>query len=276
MEKKQKILFSDLDGTLLDDRKEIEQSAKQAVDELLLAGNFFAICTGRPLTSAMQVARQFNLNRTGCYTVAFNGGVLYDPSKGQIISYASIPRGPVLELMQKAREAGLYAHTYDRADDTILTESHLPELDFYIQTTKLAYKAKEGCVRQCLKEDPPKVIVASLTGHDRLVKFQQENAAWTKDFMTSFFSCDEYLEYCPIGATKGMGLKKLCEYLDIPVENSVAAGDERNDVALLQMAGTSAVPANAHPDARAFADYICEKDNNQGAVGEIVRRFILD
>ena len=93
--------------------------------------------------------------------------------------------------------------------------------------------------------------------------------------MTSFFSCDQYLEYCPVAATKGMGVKKLCDFLHIPIEASVAAGDERNDIAMLQMAGISAVPANAYSQVFTYADYVCQKDNNEGAIGEIIHQFIM-
>lgn len=273
MENKPKILFSDLDGTLLDDRKEIEQSTKEALQDMLAAGFKFAICTGRPLASAKQVAKQFQLDGEGCYIVAYNGGVIYDPLKDKIISYETIPCLEARKLMQKAEEAGLYAHTYDKTNDTVLTSRHLPELDFYIKTTKLPWKADKDCIHD-MEGNPPKIIVASLTSHESLKKFQEENAAWADKYMTSFFSCDPYLEYCPIGVTKGIGLKKLCDFLHIPIEASIATGDERNDIALLQMAGISAVPANAYPQVSAYANYICEKDNNQGAVGEIIRRFI--
>lgn len=269
-----KILFSDLDGTLLDDKKDIEQSNRDAICQMLAAGHYFSICTGRPLASAKLVAKQFHLDGEGCYIVAYNGGALYDPVKQELISYASIPSQAAWELIQKAEEAGLYVQTYDRANDTVLASSHLPELDFYTRGTKLPWKAGMDIIRQSMAEDPPKIIVASLTSHENLERFQEENAGWTSECMNSFFSCDQYLEYGPIGVSKGTGLKQLCDYLQVPVETSVAAGDERNDIAMLQAAGIAAVPANAHSSVCTYADYICEKNNNEGAVAEIIGRFI--
>lgn len=270
-----KILFSDLDGTLLDDQKEVEQSAREAIRQMLTEGHYFSICTGRPLASAKLVAKQFHLDGTGCYIVAYNGGTLYDPGKQKLLSYASIPHLAAWELIQKAEKAGFYVHTYKRTDDTVLASRHLPELDYYTKNTKLPYEVGMDAIRQSMVQDPPKVIVASLTDHEGLKQFQEENADWTKEYMKGLFSCDEFLEYNPIGVSKGSGLKQLCDYLHVPVEASVAAGDERNDIAMLQAAGISAVPANAHPSVRGYADYICEKDNNEGAVGEIIRQFMI-
>ena len=91
-----KILFSDLDGTLLTDQKEIEKGTREAVEELLAQGHVFALCTGRPLASARKVAKQFGLEKKGCFVIAYNGGVLYDPGQDQIVYYASIDRKSVV------------------------------------------------------------------------------------------------------------------------------------------------------------------------------------
>lgn len=275
MKKGLKILFSDLDGTLLDDQKNIEATAKEAIAAMLQAGCYFAACTGRPLSSVRQVMRKNNLDGKGCYIVAYNGGVVYEPATDKIISYTAMPCAKAHRLFQKAEQAGFYVHTYDRNDqDTILTLAHRPELDYYVSQTGLSWKTGRQWVDSFAFE-PPKMIVASLTDHEGLVQFQKENAYWTDLCMNSFFSCDPFLEYCPFGVSKGAGIKTLCDYLDLPIEASVAVGDERNDIAMLKAAGLAAVPANAFHEVRTYADYICQKDNNQGAVGEVIRKFMF-
>lgn len=270
-----KILFSDLDATLLNDQKKIPQDTRDAIDEMLERGHFFAACTGRPLKSARMVARQFGLDREGCYLVAYNGGVIYNPSQDQIISYASIPLAVVRRLFAQAERAGLYIHTYDRKDDTVLTCRHTPHLDAYTGHTLLSFKAGPD-VLDNLTDAPAKMIVIDLESHQRLQQFQEENAQWSGEMLNSFFSCEQYLEYCPAGISKGAAVKKLCAYLGVPVEASVAAGDERNDISMLLAAGIGAAPRNAHPQAKEAAGYLCEKDHNEGAVGEVIHKLILD
>ncbi|MDE7311827.1 MAG: Cof-type HAD-IIB family hydrolase [Eubacterium sp.] len=268
------ILFSDLDATLLNDQKEIEPGTKAAISKLLERGAFFAVCTGRPLASARAVAKQFGLDQKGCYLAAYNGGVLYDPAKDQVVSYASIPIPVVRRMFALAERAGLYIHTYDRRNDTVLTYRNAPELEYYTKHTKLAPRVGMD-VLETLCGEPAKLIVAGLSCHERLVRFQEEQAGWADEHLNSFFSCEEYLEYCPAGISKGAAVKALCGYLGIPAEASVAAGDERNDLAMLTAAGIGAAPRNAHPAAKEAADYLCEKDHNEGAVGEIIERFFL-
>ena len=55
----------------------------------------------------------------------------------------------------------------------------------------------------------------------------------------------------------------------------MAAGDERNDISMIRSAGVGAAPRNAHPAVKECADYVCVRDHNEGAVGEIIRKFIL-
>ncbi len=269
-----KILFSDLDATLLNDKKEIEADTMAANDRMLCQGYFFVACTGRPLASARAVAKRYGLDRKGCYITAYNGGVIYDPSLDQMISYASIPLPVVHTMFARAERVGLYIHTYDRTDDTVLSLRHTKELDVYMGHTGLEPKTGPKVLEQMTRE-PAKMIVISLTDHERLEQFQKENAEWSKDVLNSFFSCEQYLEYCPAGISKGAAVENLCAYLKIPVEASVAAGDERNDIAMLKAAGVGAAVHNAHPLVKEAADYLCEKNHNEGAIGELIQKFFL-
>lgn len=275
MIKKRKILFSDLDATLLNDRKEIEIHTREAIDEMLAQGHVFVSCTGRPLASVLGVAQKAGLLKEGCYVAAYNGGVIYDPSKGRTVSYASIPLPVVRRMFQEAEKAGLYIHTYDRNDrDAVLACHDTKELESYTGHTKLPYKTGENVLAE-LTGEPAKMIVINLDDHERLQRFQKQNAGWADEYLNSFFSCEQYLEYCPAGISKGAAVKTLCEYLDIPLEESVAAGDERNDISMLETAGVGAAPKNAYAAVKELADYVCEKDHNEGAVGEIIEKFIL-
>ena len=275
MSEKQKILFSDLDATLLNDRKEIEKDTRAAIDRMLARGHIFVSCTGRPFASVLNAARQSGLDQKGCYIVSYTGGAIYDPSCDQMISYASIPLPAVQRMFAEAQKAGLYIHTYDKTrNDMVLSWQDGPQLQAYIGHTKLQYQTGKDVLEK-LEQPPAKMIVISLDSHERLRQFQEENAGWAEAYLNSFFSCEQYLEYCPAGISKGAAVQRLCDYLNIPVEDAVAAGDERNDISMIRSAGVGAAPRNAHPAVKECADYVCVRDHNEGAVGEIIRKFIL-
>lgn len=74
---------------------------------------------------------------------------------------------------------------------------------------------------------------------------------------------------------KGLGLRDLCEHLQIDLSETIAIGDNFNDVGMLREAGLSAAVANAVPEIKEMCDYVCTADHNEGAVAEVIERFIL-
>ena len=79
------------------------------------------------------------------------------------------------------------------------------------------------------------------------------------------------LEINSVKAGKGKALRAICELLGIPVEESMAFGDGRNDAELLEMAGCGVAMANAHPNVLAVADRVTENNDEAGVGKEIFR-----
>ena len=67
----------------------------------------------------------------------------------------------------------------------------------------------------------------------------------------------------------------MCDYLDIPPENSVAAGDAQNDISMLEAAQIGAVMCNAFPGVAEHGNYVTQADNNHDGLAEIIRKFLL-
>ena len=80
-----KMIFLDLDGTLLDDSKQVSEKNKKAIDDALHNGHKVVICTGRPLCSAKKLFHVLGMDRQGCYAITFNGGLVYDIHNDKIL-----------------------------------------------------------------------------------------------------------------------------------------------------------------------------------------------
>lgn len=268
-----KILFADLDATLLCDDKTISEKNRQMIREMLKRGNYFVIATGRPVESGRSVVKELGLTMPGCYMIAFNGAVVYDCAADHILLKRSVPVEVVYELFERAKEEGIYAQTYNEVD--IITTEHAKELDYYRKRSGMhSYKLTKN-VLDSLEEEPQKVLLIRLEKDNKLADFQKRNAAWAKGRCNSFFSCREYLEYCPTDTDKGTGAEYLIELLDIPEHNTLAVGDEQNDIPLLAKAHTGIAMKNGIPEIKRVADYVTENDNNHDAIAEIIEKFIL-
>lgn len=268
-----KILFTDLDGTLLSDDKTVSLQNIKAIQQALNQGHYVVIATGRPVASGRKVARELGLTLPGCYMIAFNGAVLYDCAADRILKEETIPVEYVHMLFDKANEAGIYIQTYSKQG--VLAQGHTKELDYYCKQTNINYKLLKD-IHSELTSEPNKVLLIDLEDKKKLLHFQKDNADWQQGKMASFFSCDEYLEYCPLNTTKGKGIRFLCDILNIPLDNTIAVGDERNDISLLQMANIGIAVKNANEELKQMANEVLEYTNNENAIAKIIEKYILN
>lgn len=265
-----KIFFIDLDGTLMTDDKKISRKNREALRRAVDEGNYIALATGRAIASARNIARDLGLTRPGCYLVAYNGATIYDFSADCVLSSKKLPIEYAEYLYNEAHAAGIYIQTY--SDTQVLAQARTKELLYYIERTKMPYRIEKD-MWSMLNEEPPKMLLLDLNGKDRLEQFRNAHLDWEKGKCISFFSCPQYLEYCPEGATKGFGVQFLRKFLNIPHENTVAIGDQENDIAMIQAAYTGVAMQNAEQRVKDCADYVSVNDNNHDGVAEIIERF---
>lgn len=271
-ERNRKILFLDLDGTLLNDKKELTKGNRRAIEEALGAGHSVVISTGRPLVSAIAQAKSLGLAGEGCYIICFNGGEIYDTAGKKSIFRKTISFPYVQRVFEEAKARGLHCQTYD--EEGILTEADTEALRFYMKSTQVGARIVPN-VMEALKEEPVKLLVIDLKDKEKLTAFRDETAKWREGKIDSFFSCPEYLEHVAPGISKGEAVRMLCRYLGIPLENTIAAGDAENDITMIREAAVGVAMANGAPEVKAAADYVTERTNNEDGVAEIIRRFVL-
>ena len=83
------------------------------------------------------------------------------------------------------------------------------------------------------------------------------------------------MDFTPKGNNKGLVVTELCKIWGIDESDCIAIGDEFNDIPMMKKAGLGAAVATAQDGVKAAADYVTERDNDDGAVGEVIRKFIL-
>lgn len=267
-----KILFTDLDGTLLGDDHKASEGNKAAIGRALAAGHKIVIATGRPIASAKLLAGELQLTQEGCYIIASNGAVLYDAYKGQILQETTFPLSFVRTLLDSAYEEGLHGHTYSRTH--VISERDTPEIRWYEKAICVPAKIVED-VTAYLPYDPVKMILINKEDRDKLVRFQHKMEGWAKGKVDSIFSSNIMLEYCPLGVSKGNAVRSLCDLLEIPIEHSIAAGDEQNDISMIEAAGVGCVMCNGGKETKAVADYITKRNNNEDGFAEIIEKYML-
>ncbi|MBR4544447.1 MAG: HAD family phosphatase [Oscillibacter sp.] len=268
-----KILFLDLDGTLLNDRKELTDGNRQAISDAIGRGHRVVIASGRPLKSVRAQAARFGLDAPGCYAIAYNGAVVYDFTQQRQIFRRSMEPDDLYTVFDEARRRGIYIQTYDREDVVIEPGSSTEYAERYCARIQLEYRVIAD-VRKDLSEMPVKALSIDFDGQEKTDAFRRWILSEMPGRLDSYFSDKHFLEIVPAGVNKGQGILKLCELLGVPPERSVAAGDEANDMDMIRTAGVGAAMSNAIPELKAAADYVTRRDNNHDGVAEIIARFL--
>ena len=165
------ILFTDLDGTLLTDSKELTKENQDAIREAIEAGHKVVISTGRPLAGATAQARALHLDGEGCYIICFNGGEIYDCAARKSLYRKCVPFDEVRYVFDLAHKRGLHIQTYDR--NHVIGEENRKEIFDYSSVYGLPAKVVPDVI-SCLPEEPCKVLAIDEENHENLVRFQKE------------------------------------------------------------------------------------------------------
>lgn len=210
----------------------------------------------------------------GCYVIAYNGAVIYDCSAQKELFRQELDPQVLYQVFDEAHRRGTYIQTYDREDVVLEAGGNEENAKRYCAAIGLNYRIIQN-VRTDLSAPPVKALLIDYQNREPL----EEMAQWIRANLTGradcFSSSAYFLEVVAVGMNKGAAVTELCKRLGIPAENSVAAGDEANDISMIRAAGIGAAMANAIPAAKEAANYITQRDNNHDGIAEIIQKFLL-
>lgn len=268
-----KLLCADLDGTLLNSDKEISTDTLDAISTMLSAGHHFAFATGRPIQSALPLAEKYGFDTLpGFFIISYNGALIYNCHEHRTVCTVPLERKYLRVIFDAAAKAGIHCHTYDKTN--VVSEHETAMLREYTRVIKVPPVVVDD-VTEYLQVEPLKIICADLYDKSRLEAFQAQMAPAVSGHLASVFSSDILLEYSAISATKGNGVIRLSSMLNVPLQNTIAAGDQGNDISMLQSAGLGCAMANATDDTKKAADFITSADNDHDGIAEIIHTFII-
>lgn len=270
-----KLLFTDLDDTLLNNRSQVSPETKAFLDEFLANGNRLVLCSGRPLMSVMEVKKEAGLDQPGIFLSCSNGTRIYDCDHQRTIKKYGLPLPYVSYLQEEAEKLNLHIQTYreDDRDDAVISPADDEEIRYYRRKVHLPLIVSEN-LRDALNEEPCKMLVISLHNYDKLETFRKNISEWAEGKIRTIYSSDQYMELFDWNAGKGSSLLFLCDYLGIPVSDTYAAGDADNDISMLDAAGCGIAMKNATDKVKAHADVVTDLDNDQNGLADMMRKLL--
>ena len=268
---KYKLLVLDVDGTLLNDEREISKRTLAALLKVQQMGVRIVLASGRPTYGLMPLAKTLELGNYGGFVLSYNGCQIIKAQNGEILFERRINPEMLPYLEKKARKNGFAIFTYH--DDTLITDS--PENE-YIKNEALLNNLKiirEDEFSTAIDFAPCKCMLVS-DKEKALIGLEQHWEKRLAGTLDAFRSEPYFLEVVPCGVNKANTLGALLEHLGVTREEVIAVGDGVCDVTMLQLAGMGVAMGHSQDSVKVCADYVTASNEEDG-VALAVEKLIL-
>lgn len=274
-----KLIFIDIDGTLFDHKKDaIPESAKEAILNAKSKGHKIFLSTGRPYADIDQEILDFPLDGM----IVSCGAVVYVENKP--IYCKTYPQKELITLIQFMLDNNIGfsldgIHKNYLSEEAFICLSNLIFKNNEDSELSRAMMAKNNCFpfEEMKEEDLKEVVKISIftKNKESCEKLFQK----IPDSLTGFMYKNNHLdlyngEISIKGLTKATGLKQIANYLNVPIEDTIAIGDSLNDLDILQAAGLSICMGNGADECKKAADFTT-KDISDDGLAYALKHFNL-
>jgi len=266
MQRDVRLIAVDLDGTLLNDRKEIPPDFVPMVEALYPRGIRFVLASGRQY---FNLAAMFASVADKLFYFAENGGLIFDGAEN--ISCSPLPDDVLPLLCRTGKEIGAAmvlsgvqsAYIGSSCDETVR------------ENTAMYYR------KRTFADDP---LAAARAAGDPIVKVAAFDAVSAADRCEPQFAKfrprlkvtlagQSWLDIMRADVNKGIALAFLQKRLGVAPEQCMAFGDYPNDLEMIRQAGISYAMANSHPDLLAAAKYRAPSNEEDGVMRVLRETF---
>ncbi len=261
-----RLVAVDLDGSLLDDAKQIHPSFWRLLDALDERGILLCPASGRQYAT---LRRDFG--RDDLVYIAENGAFVVH--HGRRISSDTVPWQRAVEVVAAARRfvaAGADAGTVLCGTASAYVERTDPR--FLAQVAPYYAQLAQVDDLLAVRDEVLKVAVYDFGSAERGAGAALAPLGGPVRVLVSQ---EHWVDVMSPTADKGHALEAVQRALGIDRSQTMAFGDYLNDIGLLGAAGWSFAMGNAHPAVRAAARFVAPGNNDNGVVRTVVRTLGL-
>ena len=265
-----RLIAIDLDGTLLSSDHTICEynltMLRRAIEE---KGVYVAISSGRIYTEALEYSEMI---APGQPVICSNGSMACTHDPYEVVYCECLTKAQLRSVVEILEKEKSYYQVY--VDDGSLMESRYPspfepkKNDVYNYTgevlsgDEMPKYVGDGALKVVCFERNAEKLTRARAALEKLGNLEI-NSSWFDN-----------VEILGNGVTKGAALTALANHLGIPMECTMALGDNENDLSMLRTAAVGVAMANATDKVKAEADFIT-LSNNEGGVGHAVAKFVF-
>ena len=263
MKGKVKAVFFDIDGTLVSFKThQVPQETKDAIRKLRENGIKVFVATGRML-KMVEVLNDIEFDGY----ITYNGSCCVDSTKENVIFKNTVPQDELEALVERLK--------WDHFPVSFMCkdEMYVNELAEIVQRVAKVVEVEppiERPVEEIIKEDVYQLCIYVDEPH------LQRIIAETLPGCVGMRWIEYFADVNVKGMNKQLGIDKILEHFNIPLENAMAFGDGGNDIPMLQHVPYGVAMGNSNDAVKAAAWYVTEDIDDDGLVKALVRFGLLD
>lgn len=272
-----KLIFFDIDGTLVTHQNKIPSSTKTAIQQLKEKGIIPIIATGRAPLLLEEVRKELEISSF----IAMNGQ--YVVLEGEVIYKNALPNELVDRLTKYAAsqkdgvvlcgEDQLYGNSMSQIMRRGSLVTMLKKIKKFIPRTlikQLIRKMRHRPVNEKVYKDKTVYQVIIQTHEDK-------DESYIQAFPELHFArTNRYgIDVVQAGMSKAIAIEKVLKYYNLPIEETMAFGDGLNDIEMFRMVHESIAMGNGHVEAKKHAARVTDTVNNDGIYKALIELKIL-
>lgn len=251
------IIFIDFDGTLISDSYYIPPENIEAIVAVRKLGHKVFLNTGRSFANCPEELLKYS----DCFDGLICGNGSFILYEGNVIRNVHLP----FELFYS-----IFVYFFEHPEKACVFQSSK-------EIIKTGYNADKFC--------PEGKIIHSLDEikenySDIKINVFCAEGHLDPDFYDLFgdkiqvYQCKTYADCVTKGFSKAVGVNKIIEMLEIPIENTVAIGDSENDLPMFSCCGTSVAMGNSPEKVRSLADHVTVSSADCGVAKALLKLFM--
>lgn len=257
-----KVIVLDIDGTLVNSKKEITEATLHRLIQLQQQGMFIALASGRPSEGMLPYAEKLELDKYDGYIIAHNGAQIIQVKTKKVVYSRSFPTEYLRGICDCIKPYRVNIST-NKGDTFIAAGNKNRFTTVEADVMKLPLKFVEDFPSYVTFETSKCILAGE---PEDILKLERIMSEQFKGRFDVYRSEPQFLELVPCGVDKGSSTERLLKILGCSRQECMTIGDSYNDVTMIEYAGIGVAMGNAPDDIKQQADFVTLTNDEDGAV----------